>query len=114
MFGSGSVALTCPSRPSMAPQHSCGYVSRPCAWIAATTSCSRLSESTSVHPAHERALGRLLPESLRQVFLAAVREDHHDDAGLERVRDAEAGGQGGATRDPDQKALFEREPLRQQ
>ena len=43
MFGSARVAETVPSRPIKAPQHSFGYVSEPCARIAASTRASNRS-----------------------------------------------------------------------
>src|SRR4029077_20852838 len=81
--------------------------------MASTTSRSRCSGSTSIHPADKRAFWRLFPESFGEVFLAAVGEDHDDEAGLERVGDSQARGKCGSAGDPDEQALLEGEALGQ-
>src|SRR5262245_17698427 len=115
MLGNATVDVTSPSRPTSAPQHSCGYVSTPWVRIASATSgVNWRLLSTSVHSADERPFGRLLPEPFGQVLLAAIAEDRDDHAVGDRVGDTQRRRERRAARDTDEQSLFQREALREQ
>src|SRR3954469_22233061 len=100
VFGSATIAVTDPSRPTSAPQHSCGYVSCPCARIAASTSAVMISA---------RPLLIERPETFVEIFFAAVRKDGRDDAAIDRLRHVEHRRDGGARGNPGEHPLLARE-----
>src|SRR6185436_18120166 len=78
VLGSATTAVTAPSRPTSAPQHSWGYVSCPCCRMAAFTPGVILSASLI-----ER------PEAFVEVFLRAVGKHRDDDAAVDGPGDVE-------------------------
>src|SRR3954466_9612223 len=87
VFGSARIAVTDPSRPTSAPQHSCGYVACP---------CSRIARSTAAVTAIRRSLVMGAPERLVEVFLGAVGKDGDDHTAVQSFRDVQHRRHGGA------------------
>src|SRR6185295_5011690 len=90
VFGRSSRSVTRLSRPSSAPQHSCGYVCCPCARIPASTAAPIVSRRSIMD----------VPEALVEILLRAVREDGDDDAAREPAGDVEHRRDRGAGGDP--------------
>src|SRR4029079_12359836 len=98
VLGSATIAVTAPSRPTSAPQHSCGYVSWPWMRIAASTPDVMVRRWVLIDR----------PEAFVQVFFRAVGKHRDDDAALQARGDVEHRGDRCAGRDARQQALLAR------
>src|SRR5205807_755378 len=81
VFGKATTAVTRSSVPTIAPQHSCGYVSWPCARIARSTSAVIVNARLFI-------VARV-PERFVEIFFGAVRKDGDDNSTIETTRDVE-------------------------
>src|SRR4051812_309646 len=100
VFGSATMAVTNRSRPTSAPQHSCGYVSWPCARMAASTAGVTINA---------RSLLIERPEIFVEVFFRAVGKHRHDDAAIDRLCDVEHRRDRGAGGNSREHSFFARE-----